>query len=86
MFKKNCCHFEKNKNKSVDLETDEMIQRTIRRKFWNSTVLTIAHRTNTVMDSDKIVVMDSGNLVEFGNIEDLLQKPDGYFSGFVLNK
>jgi ATP-binding cassette subfamily C (CFTR/MRP) protein 4 len=48
--------------------------------------LTIAHRTNTVMDSDKIVVMDSGNLVEFGNIEDLLQKPDGYFSGFVLNK
>jgi ATP-binding cassette subfamily C (CFTR/MRP) protein 4 len=71
---------------SVDLETDEMIQRTIRRKFRNSTVLTIAHRTNTVMDSDKIVVMDSGNLVEFGNIEDLLQKPDGYFSGFVLNK
>ncbi|CAH1380341.1 unnamed protein product [Tenebrio molitor] len=69
---------------SVDLETDEMIQRTIRRKFMNSTVLTIAHRTNTVMDSDKILVMDSGSVVEFGNTEDLLQRPDGCFSGLVL--
>jgi ATP-binding cassette subfamily C (CFTR/MRP) protein 4 len=69
---------------SVDLETDEMIQRTIRRKFKNSTVLTIAHRTDTVMDSDKILVMDAGSVVEFGNTEDLLRGPDGYFSGFVL--
>jgi ATP-binding cassette subfamily C (CFTR/MRP) protein 4 len=69
---------------SVDLETDEMIQRTIRRKFKNSTVLTIAHRTDTVMDSDKILVMDAGSVVEFGNTEDLLRGPDGCFSGFVL--
>jgi ABC-type multidrug transport system fused ATPase/permease subunit len=70
---------------SVDLETDEMIQRTIRRKFKNSTVLTIvAHRTDTVMDSDKILVMDAGSVVEFGDTEDLLQRPDGCFSGFVL--
>ncbi|KAH0811148.1 hypothetical protein GEV33_011643 [Tenebrio molitor] len=67
---------------SVDLETDEMIQRTIRRKFKNSTVLTIAHRTDTVMDSDKILVMDAGSVVEFGNTEDLLRGPDGCFSGF----
>jgi ATP-binding cassette subfamily C (CFTR/MRP) protein 4 len=71
---------------SVDLLTDEMIQRTIRRKFKNSTVLTIAHRTNTVMDSDKILVMDAASVVEFGDTEDLLQRPDGYFSGFVLTK
>ncbi|KAH0816056.1 hypothetical protein GEV33_006734 [Tenebrio molitor] len=68
---------------SVDLETDEMIQRTIRRKFKDATVLTIAHRTNTVMDSDKILVLDSGNVVEFGSTEDILQRPDGCFSGFV---
>jgi ATP-binding cassette subfamily C (CFTR/MRP) protein 4 len=69
---------------SVDLLTDELIQRTIRRKFKNSTVLTIAHRTDTVMDSDKMLVMDAGSVVEFGDTEDLLQRPDGCFSGFVL--
>lgn len=54
---------------SVNLETDEKIQRTIRRKFRNSTVLMIAHRTGTVVDSDKILVMDRGSVVEFGNTE-----------------
>ncbi|KAH0813598.1 hypothetical protein GEV33_009192 [Tenebrio molitor] len=70
---------------SVDLETDEMIQRTIRRKFKNSTVLTIAHRTNTVIDSDKILVMDSGSIVEFGDTENVLQQPDGYFRNYIFN-
>ncbi|XP_068901758.1 probable multidrug resistance-associated protein lethal(2)03659 isoform X2 [Tenebrio molitor] len=64
---------------SVDLETDKMIQRTIRKKFKNSTVLTIAHRTNTVIDSDKILVMDSGSVVEFDDTENILQHHDEYF-------
>ncbi|KOB70930.1 Uncharacterized protein OBRU01_06600 [Operophtera brumata] len=43
---------------NVDTETDKHIQETIRNKFGNSTVLTIAHRLNTVMDYDKVIVMD----------------------------
>jgi ATP-binding cassette subfamily C (CFTR/MRP) protein 4 len=70
---------------NVDLETDEMIQRTIRKKFKDSTVLTIAHRLDTVMDSDKILVMDSGSVVEFGRTEELLQRPDGYFHRYICN-
>ena len=48
---------------NVDPRTDGLIQKTIRRKFENRTVLTIAHRLNTVMDSDRILVMDAGSVV-----------------------
>ncbi|KAK3753079.1 hypothetical protein QZH41_019291, partial [Actinostola sp. cb2023] len=49
---------------NVDFKTDQFIQHTIRNKFTNCTVLTIAHRLNTIMDYDKIVVMDQGHVVE----------------------
>merc|ERR1712142_699030 len=50
---------------AVDLETDALIQSTIRKEFHDCTILTIAHRLNTIMDYDKIMVLDSGHLVEF---------------------
>jgi ATP-binding cassette subfamily C (CFTR/MRP) protein 4 len=68
---------------SIDLETDELIQLTIRRRFKECTVLTIAHRVNTVMDSDKILVMDSGRVVEFGEPQQLLQDTEGMFYSLV---
>lgn len=50
-----------------------MIQNTIRNKFRTCTVLTIAHRLNTVMDSDKLLVLDSGTIVEFDHPHNLLK-------------
>jgi ATP-binding cassette subfamily C (CFTR/MRP) protein 4 len=68
---------------NVDLETDELIQSSIRKKFQNCTVLTIAHRVNTVTDSDKILVMDMGLVVEFGQPHQLLQNREGFFYRYV---
>lgn len=67
---------------NVDPQTDALIQKTVRKKFVDCTVFTIAHRLNTIMDSDKVLVMDQGNLVEFDHPYVLLQKK-GYFYSMV---
>ncbi|XP_042908219.1 multidrug resistance-associated protein 1-like [Parasteatoda tepidariorum] len=58
---------------SVDIDTDNLIQNTIRTAFARNTVITIAHRLNTVLDYDKIVVMENGTILEVGNPSTLLQ-------------
>ncbi|XP_037871800.1 ATP-binding cassette subfamily C member 4 isoform X1 [Bombyx mori] len=68
---------------NVDPKTDEFIQRTIRTRFADCTVLTVAHRLNTIMDSDRVMVMDAGRLVEFDHPYKLLSNPDGYFAKMV---
>ncbi|XP_045472553.1 ATP-binding cassette subfamily C member 4-like isoform X2 [Harmonia axyridis] len=68
---------------NVDPQTDALIQKTIRQKFEDCTVLTVAHRLNTIMDSDKVLVMDSGTVVEFDHPYVLLQNPDGIFYRMV---
>uniref|UniRef100_A0A8D2KVS5 ABC-type glutathione-S-conjugate transporter n=1 Tax=Varanus komodoensis TaxID=61221 RepID=A0A8D2KVS5_VARKO len=57
---------------AVDLETDLQIQSTLRAQFGNCTVLTLAHRLSTIMDCDKILVMEDGRVAEFGVPEALL--------------
>ncbi|XP_022822041.1 multidrug resistance-associated protein 4-like isoform X2 [Spodoptera litura] len=68
---------------NVDPKTDEFIQRTIRTRFADCTVLTVAHRLNTIMDSDRVMVMDSGRLVEFDHPYLLLNNPEGHFTKMV---
>lgn len=68
---------------NVDPQTDALIQTTIRQKFKDCTVLTIAHRLNTVMDSDKVLVMDAGTLKEFDHPHVLLQNTNGILYGMV---
>eukprot|EP00986_Skeletonema_menzelii_P021401 scaffold34405_cov148-Skeletonema_menzelii.AAC.2 len=68
---------------SVDFETDKLIQTTIREAFTGCTVLTIAHRVNTIMDSDKILVMNDGVVAEFDAPEVLLQNKESVFSEIV---
>ncbi|KAG5881447.1 hypothetical protein JTB14_037665 [Gonioctena quinquepunctata] len=68
---------------NVDPNTDLLIQKTIRENFKHCTVLTIAHRLNTIMDNDKVLVMDAGEAVEFAHPHVLLQNPEGYFTRMV---
>lgn len=65
------------------LRTDALIQATIRRKFADCTVLTIAHRLNTIMDSDKVMVMEAGRMVEFDHPHKLLANTEGHFYKMV---
>ncbi|XP_064405656.1 multidrug resistance-associated protein 1-like [Halichondria panicea] len=57
---------------AVDLETDDLIQKTIRTEFADSTVITIAHRLNTIMDYDMVMVLDSGRIAEYDSPTGLL--------------
>ena len=52
---------------SIDFKTDEIIQNVISEKFKECTVLTIAHRINTIIHYDKIACLAAGRLVEFGS-------------------
>ncbi|NXN81031.1 MRP2 protein, partial [Bombycilla garrulus] len=67
---------------AVDLETDDLIQTTIRSEFADCTVLTIAHRLHTIMDSNRVMVLHAGQIVEFDSPEELLQK-QGVFSAMA---
>jgi ATP-binding cassette subfamily C (CFTR/MRP) protein 1 len=67
---------------SVDLETDLLIQRTVRTQFRDCTVITIAHRLDTVIDSDRVLVMDHGRVAEFASPRELLSK-EGVFTSMV---
>ncbi|KAG8000099.1 Canalicular multispecific organic anion transporter 1 [Nibea albiflora] len=63
---------------AVDLETDNLIQNTIRKEFSQCTVLTIAHRLHSIMDSSRVMVLDAGKIVEFDSPSNLLEK-QGHF-------
>ncbi|XP_008943924.1 PREDICTED: canalicular multispecific organic anion transporter 1 [Merops nubicus] len=67
---------------AVDLETDHLIQTTIRGEFADCTVLTIAHRLHTIMDSNRVMVLQAGRIVEYDSPEELLKK-QGVFSAMA---
>uniref|UniRef100_A0A8B9R1C5 Multidrug resistance-associated protein 1 n=1 Tax=Anas platyrhynchos TaxID=8839 RepID=A0A8B9R1C5_ANAPL len=67
---------------SVDMETDNLVQSTIKREFYNCTILTIAHRLHTVMDSERVLVLDAGRILEYDTPNNLLQRK-GAFSEMV---
>nr|ASU47347.1 ABCC2 [Cnaphalocrocis medinalis] len=68
---------------NVDPQTDALIQKTIRQQFASCTVITIAHRLLTVMDSDRVLVMDRGEAVEFDHPHLLLSNPNSHLNFLV---
>lgn len=68
---------------SVDQKTDKLLQQTIREKFQDKTVLTIAHRINTIMDCDRVLVMHAGKVVEFDTPVALCQTDNSIFHRLV---
>jgi ABC-type multidrug transport system fused ATPase/permease subunit len=65
---------------NVDQQTDHLIQQTIKEAFKFATTITIAHRLDTVLSSDRIMVMDDGIIAEFDTPKELLANPDSIFS------
>ncbi|XP_077988244.1 ATP-binding cassette sub-family C member 5-like [Glandiceps talaboti] len=66
---------------AIDTETDSLIQQTIRKAFKHCTMLTIAHRLNTIIDSDRILVMDQGKVGEFDTPTNLMADKTSIFFG-----
>ncbi|XP_061693084.1 canalicular multispecific organic anion transporter 1 isoform X2 [Syngnathoides biaculeatus] len=65
---------------AVDLETDNLIQTTIRKEFAHCTVLTIAHRLHSIMDSSRVMVLDAGRILEFDSPSSLLDKKGHFYA------
>jgi len=68
---------------SVDIETDLIIQQQMRNAFTHATVITIAHRINTIGDSDRVMVLERGRLVEFDSPKILMGNKNSLFYGLV---
>ncbi|CAM6129988.1 unnamed protein product [Calypogeia fissa] len=68
---------------SVDAQTDAIIQRTVREEFKDCTVISIAHRIPSVMDSDKVLVLDAGQVKEYDSPSNLLQRQNSLFTSLV---
>ncbi|KAJ2156306.1 hypothetical protein GGF46_005277 [Coemansia sp. RSA 552] len=68
---------------AIDNSTDAIIQESIRREFQDCTVLTIAHRLNTIIDNDKILVIDAGRVAEFDTPKNLLKNKESLFAKLI---
>ncbi|ODM86916.1 Multidrug resistance-associated protein 4, partial [Orchesella cincta] len=68
---------------NVDPQTDNLIQKTIRTKFANCSIITVAHRLHSVIDTDRILVLDNGFVKEYDHPHILLQNPNGILTSMV---
>lgn len=70
---------------NIDIKTEDLIQKAIEKNFKDSTILMIAHRLNTIMFCNKVLVLDKGKMIEYGSTKKLQNDPDSYF-GQMLQK
>ena len=70
---------------SIDVNTEKIVQKLILEEFKESTVITVAHRLNTVIKSDKILVLGFGEVLEFDTPQNLMSNPTSTFTS-ILNE
>ncbi|KAF5294166.1 hypothetical protein FQR65_LT10877 [Abscondita terminalis] len=70
---------------NIDSTTDALLQKSIKELFSHCTIITIAHKLNTILDSDKILVLDFGKVVQFGTPQTLIEKKNGLFYDMMKN-
>ncbi|KAH7906183.1 MRP-like ABC transporter [Hygrophoropsis aurantiaca] len=68
---------------AIDYKTDTLIQSSLRNELKDVTQIIVAHRLQTIMDADKIMVLDAGKLVEFGSPAELLKNDKGMLRALV---
>ena len=64
----------------------KFLKETIRSEFQKQTILTIAHRLNTIIDYDRVMVLDDGKIIEFDSPKNLYEKSDGIFRGMCKGR
>ena len=68
---------------SLDVETDTMIQSVLARELKNHTIISVAHRFETIMDADVVVVLDEGKIIETGSPQELLSREEAVPGAFA---
>ena len=68
---------------NIDIVTEQKIQELIEQEFADSTVITIAHRLNTIIKSDKVLVLSHGQVLEYDSPKVLMENPESHFSGLL---
>ncbi|XP_037398586.1 ATP-binding cassette sub-family C member 9 isoform X5 [Pygocentrus nattereri] len=68
---------------SIDMATENILQKVVMTAFADRTVVTIAHRVHTILTADLVIVMKRGNILEYGKPETLMEQEDGMFASFV---
>lgn len=68
---------------SIDMATENILQKVVMTAFADRTVVTIAHRVHTILTADLVIVMKRGNILEYDTPENLLSQEDGIFASFV---
>ena len=71
---------------SVDIETDRLIQKTVKEEFRNNTVINITHKIDTILDCDRVMVLDRGKIAELGAIYDLMKDENSILHSIMKNK
>lgn len=79
------CYIADEATASVDRQTEQLLQEALDDNFSDGTILTVAHRLDTVIESDYILVLDKGQVIDFGSPADLVRKKGGAFGSMVMD-